>query len=128
MCCGHRLYGQAAVKLAENVVTAQEQAAAEKAAAVEQAKKEAAARAVAQARAQEAAAKAARVKAAKKTSSSPPVAAPVEGAPLKLCAWHRCTKGPDGTRMVARPNSKYCSRDCSNKNARWRYTQREAEA
>lgn len=34
------------------------------------------------------------------------------------CGWHPC-KNP------RRPNSKYCSRDCSNKNARWRYKQRK---
>lgn len=35
------------------------------------------------------------------------------------CGWHPC-------RNPRRPNSKYCSRDCSNKNARWRYKQRKA--
>ena len=33
------------------------------------------------------------------------------------CDWHSCTR-------VARPRSKYCSRDCSNKNARARYKSR----
>lgn len=36
-----------------------------------------------------------------------------------ICGWHPCSNAP-------RPNSKYCSRDCSNKNARWRYKQRKA--
>lgn len=35
-----------------------------------------------------------------------------------ICGWHPCSNPP-------RPNSKYCSRDCSNKNARWRYKQRK---
>lgn len=36
-----------------------------------------------------------------------------------ICGWAPCSNPP-------RPNSKYCSRDCSNKNARWRYKQRKA--
>ena len=57
-----------------------------------------------------------------------PGAQPVKRVPPKtdsaLCAWHKCAKGPDGGRAVARPNSKYCSRDCSNRNARWRHKNR----
>jgi hypothetical protein len=34
------------------------------------------------------------------------------------CEWHICNNPP-------RPNSKYCSRDCSNKNARLRYKKRK---
>lgn len=34
------------------------------------------------------------------------------------CQWHGCTK-------TVRPGSKYCSRACSNKNARSRYKQRK---
>jgi hypothetical protein len=34
------------------------------------------------------------------------------------CEWHICHNPP-------RPNSKYCSRDCSNKNARLRYKKRK---
>jgi len=34
------------------------------------------------------------------------------------CEWHSCANPP-------RPNSKYCSRDCSNKNARLRYKKRK---
>ena len=37
------------------------------------------------------------------------------------CAWNACNKGPDNTRAKSRPNSKYCSRKCSNDNARWRH-------
>jgi hypothetical protein len=36
---------------------------------------------------------------------------------LGLCAWSDCEK-------QARPNSKYCSRNCSNKNARARHSRR----
>lgn len=35
------------------------------------------------------------------------------------CAWRDCTHS-------SRENSKYCSRDCSNKNARWRHQNRQA--
>lgn len=44
-------------------------------------------------------------------------------APAKdptICAWKDCVK-------TARPNSKYCSRNCSNKNARWRHRQRSSD-
>jgi len=34
------------------------------------------------------------------------------------CAWKECSN-------QARPKSKYCSRACSNKNARWRHSQRK---
>ncbi len=36
------------------------------------------------------------------------------------CGWHLCNNPP-------RPNSKYCSRDCSNKNARHRYKKRKGK-
>ena len=39
---------------------------------------------------------------------------------VQLCAWKDCGK-------PARPNSKYCSRNCSNKNARWRHRPRDPE-
>ena len=42
-----------------------------------------------------------------------------------LCAWFKCDKGPNGSRAKVRLNSKYCSRDCSNRNARWRHKQRK---
>lgn len=35
-----------------------------------------------------------------------------------MCAWHECSK-------QARPRSKYCSRNCSNKNARARHKARK---
>ena len=43
-----------------------------------------------------------------------------------LCAWQFCDKGAGGGRAIRRKGSKYCSRDCSNKNARWRHKQRKA--
>ena len=33
----------------------------------------------------------------------------------------KCDKGENGGRAVTRSRSKYCSRDCSNRNARWRH-------
>ena len=50
--------------------------------------------------------------------------APKKGTPLKssasfICAWKECEED-------ARSKSKYCSRDCSNKNARWRHKTRKA--
>ena len=45
----------------------------------------------------------------------------------ELCAWHNCTRGPGGGRAVRRKNSKYCSRACSNANARWRFKQRKKD-
>ena len=48
---------------------------------------------------------------------------PVEAEPANdqppTCAWHECEGAP-------RENSKYCSRTCSNKNARHRWTLRRA--
>lgn len=40
---------------------------------------------------------------------------------VDLCSWFRCDKGPNGGPAPSRPRSKYCSKDCSNKNARYRY-------
>ncbi len=40
---------------------------------------------------------------------------------LTDCAWAFCTKGPDGVPSQRRTKSKYCSRDCSNRNARHRW-------
>ena len=42
-----------------------------------------------------------------------------------ICAWHMCDKGFDGKGAFSRENSKYCSRDCSNKNARYRHKTRK---
>lgn len=44
------------------------------------------------------------------------------------CAWIECDKGPNGTRNVARKRSKYCSRDCSNRNARANYNARSSSS
>lgn len=41
------------------------------------------------------------------------------------CTWHRCDKGSAGGPSIRRKGSKYCSRDCSNKNARWRHKKRK---
>ena len=45
----------------------------------------------------------------------------------KMCAWVKCNKGPNGTRNVAGKRSKYCSRDCSNRNARANYNSRASK-
>lgn len=42
---------------------------------------------------------------------------PVPASVLPSCAWKDCTHSP-------RETSKYCSKECSNKNARWRHRQR----
>jgi hypothetical protein len=42
------------------------------------------------------------------------------GKEMPQCAWRNCEK-------TARPRSKYCSRNCSNKNARSRYSRRNDE-
>jgi len=66
--------------------------------------------------AKEAAAKAAKPKAAKESKKpAKPAAEPAVGA--EQCAWPGCGK-------QARKNSKYCSRACSNKNARHRHKMR----
>ncbi len=44
--------------------------------------------------------------------------APSALGPGRICAWHECSK-------PARPRSKYCSRNCSNKNARARHKARK---
>lgn len=44
--------------------------------------------------------------------------AEVDFDPEEKCAWPPCTK-------KKRPRSKYCSRNCSNKFARWRHRQRQ---
>ena len=40
---------------------------------------------------------------------------------ISICAWVFCTKGSGGVPASKRENSKYCSRDCSNRNARHRW-------
>jgi hypothetical protein len=42
-----------------------------------------------------------------------------------MCAWFKCEKGENSKRASVRSNSKYCSRDCSNRNARWRHKHRK---
>jgi hypothetical protein len=57
-----------------------------------------------------------------------PMAAPLVAAPspaaaiasLEVCAWHECES-------ERRKNSKYCSRECSNKNARARYRRKKSD-
>ena len=44
---------------------------------------------------------------------------------VERCTWHQCDKGAAGGPAVRRKGSKYCSRDCSNKNARWRHKKRK---
>ena len=46
---------------------------------------------------------------------SAPIATPASG---EVCAWAEC-------QQIARPRSKYCSRNCSNKNARARHKARK---
>ena len=47
-----------------------------------------------------------------------PLPADKKGRMREPCCWPPCNK-------YARPNSKYCSRNCSNKNARARYAKRK---
>jgi hypothetical protein len=44
----------------------------------------------------------------------------VPAAELDQCAWHECES-------ERRKNSKYCSRECSNKNARARYRRKKTD-
>ena len=37
------------------------------------------------------------------------------------CFWRDCDKGSNGNPANSRERSKYCSTDCKNRNARWRY-------
>lgn len=43
-----------------------------------------------------------------------------------LCSWFKCDKD-NGKPAKARNQSKYCSRDCSNRNARYRMKQRKKQ-
>jgi hypothetical protein len=58
-----------------------------------------------------------------KTKSSSSI--PIE-QDSNLCAWFKCDKD-NGERSKARNQSKYCSRDCSNRNARFRMKQRQKD-
>lgn len=42
------------------------------------------------------------------------------------CAWVRCGRGVDGSHALRRQNSKYCSIQCKNDNARHRYRVRKS--
>mgnify|MGYP001161027737 CR=1 FL=1 len=58
----------------------------------------------------------------KTTTTSPKVEAAVDtNAEVELCAWFKCTKGPNGGPAASRARSKYCSRACSNSSARHRH-------
>ena len=75
-----------------------------------------------------------KTKKASRTVNPAPTATPAPATPTdepifnavgqKLCAWFKCDKSEDGGRSVTRSRSKYCSRDCSNRNARWRHKNR----
>ncbi|PIE20086.1 MAG: hypothetical protein CSA66_01555 [Proteobacteria bacterium] len=54
------------------------------------------------------------------SAPAPPPSAVLEAAGVQICAWEGCNS-------PARPNSKYCSRKCSNKNARKRFRARKRE-
>ena len=62
-------------------------------------------------------------KSATKTKESKPLT--TERNPT-LCAWFKCDKD-NGKPAKARNQSKYCSRDCSNRNARYRMKQRKKQ-
>jgi len=51
-----------------------------------------------------------------------------KAANASYCEWVTCDKGPKNTRALSRHNSKYCSRDCSNRNARARHRKRKKAA
>ena len=105
-CCGHRLFGNTAVNYTDKLLVEHQEElrkaaeAAKKAA--EEARKEAARRAAEEAR-KEAERKRREALVMVRT---PPV-----------CAWDPCSE-------PSRPNSMYCSRNCSNKNARARHKAR----
>jgi len=50
-----------------------------------------------------------------------PVEIPLRSNIVDTCDWHSCHD-------IARPGSKYCSRRCSNRNARQRHRKRKREA
>ena len=50
-----------------------------------------------------------------------PVEIPIRASVVNTCDWHSCNE-------IARPGSKYCSRRCSNRNARQRHRKRKREA
>ena len=60
---------------------------------------------------------------ASKSSKSTDPTAPTSQS---LCSWTECEKGESGGPAFARKRSKYCSRDCSNRNARANYLKRKS--
>ena len=57
----------------------------------------------------------------KKTNAQKVAPAANTNSAVELCAWFKCTKGPNGGRAESRARSKYCSRACSNSSARHRH-------
>ena len=57
----------------------------------------------------------------KKTNAQKAEATTSTNSTVELCAWFKCTKGPNGGRAESRARSKYCSRACSNSSARHRH-------
>lgn len=49
----------------------------------------------------------------------------IEEALEDICSWFKCDKGENGGPAKNKTKSKYCSKDCSNKNARFRHKQRK---
>lgn len=47
--------------------------------------------------------------------------------PVVKCAWAKCNKN-NGKPADRRERSKYCSLDCKNRNARWRYNLKKKKA
>jgi hypothetical protein len=43
------------------------------------------------------------------------------------CAWFKCKRGVDGSHAHRRLNSKYCSLQCKNDNARYRHKMRKSK-
>lgn len=49
----------------------------------------------------------------------------VESKPEYICSWTKCKRGPNGSHGIQRKNSKYCSVQCKNDNARHRFKMRK---
>lgn len=128
--CGHRIYGEVALRYTETLWKKdQEEKAAAKTRAQEEERQRAAARATALREAQEKEAaestrlekKRARDRAYQKRKYWERKAAAQAQQEAMQCAWHECSE-------PHRETSKYCSRNCSNKNARLRAKIRKAAA
>ena len=98
-CCGHRLFGSTAVNYTDKLLVEHQE---EVRKAAEAAKK---------------AAEEARKEAARREAERKRREALVMVRTRPVCAWDPCSE-------PSRPNSKYCSRNCSNKNARARHKAR----